>query len=309
MGLGQIHMSGFFLAAGFAIVTWLGERRRVPWRAFLLGAALGSLTLIPWALEIGRHPPARTGAWLGWEEAVQLKFWVFWLSDPLGLHLGQILGVHRGGSFWAQLGPFLAEPRVAGHATGGVAAAHALLLVSGVALYAGGAGRAGRTWRGSREPWVRADESLRAIACGWFGFGALLTLSCLWLRRYYLLVSFPLEGLGLARAGLAQDARGRRWLTVIVVSGAFVSAMFLAQVHRDGGAPLGDYGRSYRETRSEGVPAAAPQSNGNSARSSSQSRQRRQGDPGASSGPRLVSLGPARMRWMRGGSASSTSIR
>ena len=45
---GQIHMGGFFFAAGFALWALLFDRRRVAWGAWLCGSCLGALPMLPW---------------------------------------------------------------------------------------------------------------------------------------------------------------------------------------------------------------------------------------------------------------------
>ena len=68
--LGQIHMAGFFFAAGFVLWALVFDRpwsERVAWRSWLLGSVLGSLPMLPWLVHLLNHPEraARQSASLG----------------------------------------------------------------------------------------------------------------------------------------------------------------------------------------------------------------------------------------------------
>ncbi len=59
--IGQVHLSGWFVAMGLVIGTFIAEcRGRLPrsrtWRFWLLGTVLGLLTAIPWALALQKPP-------------------------------------------------------------------------------------------------------------------------------------------------------------------------------------------------------------------------------------------------------------
>src|SRR6185437_1425395 len=56
--IGQIHMSGFFFAAGFVLWTLLFDRRSARWKYWFVGSVLGSLTLLPWLYQLYSHPMA-----------------------------------------------------------------------------------------------------------------------------------------------------------------------------------------------------------------------------------------------------------
>ena len=59
-----------------------------------------------WALHVLNHPVHETIA-RGWTEALQARFYVFWITNPTGLHLGNPLGLLRGQSHWAQISDFV----------------------------------------------------------------------------------------------------------------------------------------------------------------------------------------------------------
>ena len=50
--LGQIHMTGLFLAPALVLWTALFDRRSVRWRWWLAGCAVGPVTLVPWLVHI-----------------------------------------------------------------------------------------------------------------------------------------------------------------------------------------------------------------------------------------------------------------
>jgi hypothetical protein len=288
--LGQIHMSGFFFAAGFPLATLLFRSAEIPlsrvrWGAWFVGSVLGSLPLIPWLQYSLEHPIAHTIS-RGWEEMIQLKFWVFWATDAIGLHLGNPLGINRGPTGWDQISDFVRYPLIGGRATYLCGLAHVTAAAAAAAILLPGAwhwlkGLTRLSWvRELRTP--RPEVQLAMIAGLWL-FGLLLTASSVMIRRYYLMVSFPLEFLWLARVALsargevaaqalrdedgnpavAQRAARRPftfasfhshfhphphpylWLGVLWASQLFISACFVGYVHVNEGSPTGDYGDAY----------------------------------------------------------------
>jgi hypothetical protein len=245
--IGQIHMSGFFFALGFVAWTFLFDRRNVNWRGWLTGSTLGSLTLIPWLIHVLTQPTGQPTIF-GWGEAIQLKFWVFWITDPLGLHLGNPLGVLRGNSIVQQLADFARYPILAGHPTYLVGALHLLtalwaILILPPALI--------KLWQ-VRSQWRALlsgtqSETALALSATFFGYGLVITLATVAIHRYYMIITFPLEWVWLARmTQLAHPARARSWLGALFVLELLISASFIGYVHVNDGAPMGDYGAAYR---------------------------------------------------------------
>lgn len=259
--LGQIHMSGFFFAAAFAAWSAVLELRKregsdTHWRGWFLGSVLGALPLIPWIGHLMDHMrnanPSSQPMFHGMQEAVQLKFWVFWITDALGLHLGNTLGVHHGNGVMTQLKEFVSSPLVA--------AAHiGMLLAFLVALVL----TLPRLLRSTAERLPR--DFTRATWVALIGYGVLLTLSTLLIRRYYLLITFPLEFAGLAvLMGATLNAQGNTSRSQSALHGlrvAFllchlvISAAFLKFVHERGGAPMGDFGKTYEAQQAQ-TPSA-----------------------------------------------------
>jgi hypothetical protein len=226
--LGQIHMSGFFFAGGFAAWALLFDRRRVAWRAWLAGSCLGALPLLPWAYHLASHPPARPVNPHRWVHALEGKFWVRWFTESFGLGIEYTLGPWH----WCD---FLSFPLVGGRPTYLVAAAHAVLGVVALALLvrAGGA-----LWRDRGRPaarWVgRGSPTAFALGAALWGFGLLLTLSCCSVHRHYTIVLFPLECLWVARLAQLPPGRpglGRGLLATLWAAQLVISANFLCYVH------------------------------------------------------------------------------
>jgi 4-amino-4-deoxy-L-arabinose transferase-like glycosyltransferase len=249
--VGQVHMSGFFLAGALFAWTALFDRYRdeTRWRPWLAGSVLGALPLLPW-LGWVLSRPAGGQVSAGFRETIQLKFWHFWFSDPLGLHLGNALGIHRGGSHLAQLSDFARYPLWHGAPTYLVGAMHAVLLLLGVLILAVGAMR---VWRGRWRKLLFGSETSFALGSAMIGFGSLLTATGVMIRRYYLCVSYPLEFVWLART--AELTRRGRWVLGLVwVAQLLISASFVWYVHVNSGSEQGDYGKAYhREMEERGV--------------------------------------------------------
>lgn len=263
--LGQIHMSGFFFAASFLLCTALFASRQIPrarvrWGAWLTGSVLGALPLIPWAGYWFEHPIHESIS-RGWGEMIQAKFWVFWATDPLGLHLGNPLGILRGPTGWDQISDFVRYPLVGGHATYLNLAAHAIAALAAAAiLLPGGVAAAKRMTGRLAETRPGRSELRLALIAGIWGFGLLLTASSVMIRRYYLMVSFPLEFVWLAELALtsARPRFARTCLATLWGAELFISACFVGYVHVNQGSPTGDYGDAYHVVMDQRAHAAKP---------------------------------------------------
>ncbi len=243
--LGQIHMTGFFLMAGFLAWAALFDRRRVAWSGCLAGMCAGGVALIPWLYTVWTTFGARSGSSFHWTRILELKFWLRWVTEPIGLSLWYSLKRH--------FGDFLGYPIVAGHPTYAVLLLHAVAISVGVILL----GRAVLLAWPRRRAWRdfligRASATAFTISAALWGFGTLLTASAVLIHRYYLLVAFPLPyvwlaWLALTSWGTRPAARkvGRTLLTVLCLAHALLSAAFLYYIHVNQGAVHGDYGIAY----------------------------------------------------------------
>jgi len=263
--IGQIHMSGFFLAGSLFLWTLAfsrpEDRRATQWRYWVSGSVLGALPLIPWVQYLLAHP-THTSLENGFGEALQFKYWVFWISGAFGLHLGNTLGLLIGDSQWEQVSDFVRYPLIAGHATYLVGLAHvgviatmAWMTLNLVRFLEKTLTRDWRTWRdriiGRESPLAFAQNS------AFFGAGILMEVLNLNIRRYYLSVVFPFEFLWLSRAALRNNSQkpeppGRKWLALLWLCQLVISAGFVYYVHVNQGSTRGDYGDAYHVVISKG---------------------------------------------------------
>ncbi len=262
--LGQVHMAGFFVAAGLALWTLIRDRRGVRWSAWFGGSALGALPLLPW-LKLALAAK-RGGSITALSEPLQFKYWAFWITDTLGLHLGNPLGLSRGGAL-AQISDFNRYPLIGGEPTYLVALAHGAIVVLALALVLGAIVALyrrrpqGLLWelfkQYPRQLWgvLRHLPSRSSVISStqlagqgiFLVAGILLTVTCINIRRYYLCATFPFEAILLAAFALFAfgERRGRSWLAALWIAQAIVSACFVNYVHVNQGAPAGDYGDAY----------------------------------------------------------------
>jgi 4-amino-4-deoxy-L-arabinose transferase-like glycosyltransferase len=254
--LGQIHMSGFFFAAALWVTTlyYDRERARAWFGAWFFGSCLGAAPLLPWAwhaLNLPTHPAIAGGS----NEILQFKYWVFLLSNPLGLHVGNALGLLRGASHVTQLADFARYPLLSeGRATWLVGVAHALLVGTGFAV----AARAFLAWARTKTTGPVSPERILLVATVLVA-GVLMTLPSFQIRRYYLMVCFPVDALLLVRAARAAFPRASdRVLTVVWAAQLLISASFSAYVVHNQGSSQGDYGRAYVVEMRSRVPYGPP---------------------------------------------------
>jgi hypothetical protein len=243
--LGQVQMSGFFFAAGFAAWAALFDAQRTRWRAWAAGSCLGALTLLPWVWDFLSRSGADTVGARKWYHVAEGKFWELWGSDALGLSARYSLGNN--------FTEFLAWPPVAGRPSYLVAAAYSVLVVAGAAVLTRAAILLIRHRSAWRIQWtgVGSPTAFTQNAALW-GYGVLLTLAGFAIHRHYLIVAFPLTLVWLARVALCVPGQagavarpGRGLLLAVWLAQFLVSACFLQYVHEQGQAIRGDYGAPY----------------------------------------------------------------
>ncbi|HEX7448979.1 MAG TPA: hypothetical protein VF306_15610, partial [Pirellulales bacterium] len=282
--IGQIHLGAFFFTGGFALWSWLwqrgaagspgpcarpgdgaisthpvssvgrpqgsglpGERqpalRGVAWKSWLAGSVLASLPLIPWFIHVTTISTQPHLTKFKLARALEFKYLTRWLTEPLGVGLDHALG--------NDYVDFLRQPLFAGQPSYLVAALHLVSLAAGAAigLRAIGHLRSQRlNWRGIFLSRGSTTELLCNAA--FWGYGLLLTISCLPIHRHYMIIVYPLEvmwlvHLALSPGGAAATATSaRRLLATLVVSQSLLSASFLFYVHHKQTID-GDYGVAY----------------------------------------------------------------
>jgi hypothetical protein len=247
--LGQIHMSGFFFAGALALWSLLFDRKRVEWKPWLAGSALGAVPLVPWAWYVLMHPLPETVNPHRWVHILEGKFWIRWFTEPFGLGIDYTLGGHfREFLSWPVLGGIRTYLVGAAHVVGGFVALF-LLIRTTLALRLGSSAQAEQ---------VATNQSPTAMTLGaaLWGFGLLLTLSCCSIHRHYMIVLFPLECVWVARLALRQRA-GRTLLGTLWAAQLIISAQFLTYIHQTQ-CIHAEYGATYRvqQTGSEHVASS-----------------------------------------------------
>lgn len=227
----QINLSAAFFAAGFALWSWLADRSRIAWKSWLAGSALASLPLVPWLLHVATVSTQPRLTTLKWTRILEGKFALRWITEPFGLGLDHALG--------DDYIDFLRQPVVAGTPTWLVGVLHLVALLLGLII----AWRASMSLRRQRPGWREVlvpAGSPTGLACNaaFWGYGILLTLTCLPMHRQYMIIVYPIEMLWVAYAALSVtrgDGKslriGRQLLAGLVVAQLLLSASFLSYVH------------------------------------------------------------------------------
>lgn len=246
--MGQIHLSGFFTAGALFLWTVLfdRDRKKIAWGYWVLGSILGALPSIPWVDFLMHLPPGMEPnfAYVRW---VMMKYWNYWLSNPMGWALSANLG----NDFY----PFWREP----FGTYLVGIAHGVLYgMTGlfVVLLFGRAREKLRTqrfieWFGGK--WKGSTDLDLLLAAGLWGAGILMTLAAININRYFLLALFPLSEVFVARVFLSHPW-GKKLFHAFCAAQLVISASvmyFIAKSERidgDFGVP---FSRSSETSRSQ----------------------------------------------------------
>jgi hypothetical protein len=243
--LGFLYPPAMFLAAGFVVWVILYDRARVRWRWWLPGSIVGALPLIPWLCYVVGEMGSRSVTNRRWSHLAELRYWTYWLTEPFGISLRY--------SLEKDFGDFLSYPVVLGHATYLVGTLHVLIILAAAVLLAAVARRLWLQRDNWRSLWIgrETETAFTQNACLW-GFGIVLTLTLLPVHRHYMVVTFPLMFLWLARAALAHRkplvgvlSRGRTYLMALCLLQFLMSASFLGYIHVNQRTIQGDYGLPY----------------------------------------------------------------
>jgi hypothetical protein len=254
----QIHVGMLFYAIALMFYTWFCDRARVAWRWWLAGSLVGVLPALPWFyyLSTTADRPGHEAHEL--HRLVEFKYWTHWASEPLGVGLSYSLG--------PDMTELLASPRIGARETHGLALVQVFVIGVGACLFLYATIRWWRE-RPSLGAWLgagRCQTDLVLHAVLW-GFGLVLTATCLRFYRHYLLLAFPFPMLWLARIALPwgasqrQRAWGRRALLGICLASGLITVSTLFWIHRHGGAAVGGYGPSYASSIASGrMPFVTP---------------------------------------------------
>jgi hypothetical protein len=239
--LGQIHMSGFFFAAGFLAWAALFDRKRVAWLGWLAGSFLGALPLVPWLHYVATHLGDRTAESEPWTNFLKFAFWKIWATDALGLGSEYTLN--------PKLREFLDYPFLGGRPTHLMLVLHLGVVLIGAVILIRSAYFLWEERLRWRELWVgNWSPTAFAQSAALWGFGLLLMALNIGLYRHYLIATFPLEFVWLARQALVspggawQSRFGRGLLATLCFVHLVISAGFVAYIHVHRDTLGGDYG-------------------------------------------------------------------
>jgi hypothetical protein len=241
----QIHLAGLFLTLGFLGWTLIFEARRLNWKAWFWGSCLGGLGLLPWLYYLFFQYMSDPIVRKPWPRFFPLHFWVHWTTEPLGLGMEYSLG--------RDFRSFLAWPIVDGHPTYLVALAHLLLIGAGLVIFWRAGVNFWRERRAGRTLWqVVTTPGLQSAYAVCFGYGLILTWSCLGYYRHYHILSFPFMFAWLAFLAVGRPevrnvmARwGRVLLVLVIVGELFVSGAFWHYLREHPEGVNGDFRQPY----------------------------------------------------------------
>lgn len=235
----QIHPGAFFFTAGLALWVVLFDRASWRWIWSALGGLVGAVTAIPWIYHLAFVVERSAAEKSHWWRLFELKFWVYWLTEPFGLSLQYSLG--------EDFATFLSGPILSGHATYIVAALHAILIFLAMFILVRYFATASRTGNWGFD---RRQTGLLIGAIG-IGYGLVLTITGLPVYRHYLIVAAPIACVAVARVALIGLARvhARRLLSGLIMVQATVTSLFLVFIHNVEQPIRGDYGAPYRVQR------------------------------------------------------------
>ncbi len=262
--MAQVHMGAAFLAAALAGWTLVHDRAAFPWKIWLAGSVVGSLSALPWLYEVLSRGGNRSADWScalnggsSWVAAIRslilctfsrwlnLEYFWFFFTQPFGFNVEYTLGP-------AHMRNYLASPLLAGHPTYLIAIVHLVLgcllvvtLVRAISMPREN-GWLRESFFGSRP------ETLLVCVAIW-GYGGVLTLLAaagLPIQRHYLIVVEPIMSLCAVLVVMYGDRTpgrqlARSLLFVACVGQAILSAGLLHYIHRTAVIEA-EYGRTWR---------------------------------------------------------------
>jgi hypothetical protein len=255
--LGQIHAAGFLFALSVVLTTVAAARRGVRWGWWVAGSVLGTLPMTGWFIYLLRDRDPVGGNAVELHRWLECKFWLHWITEPVGW------GLH--GEFGADYTDFLRWPLIGGRPTFAAGILQFLTILLGVALLAHAANGWWRRRSAVTAPPTRTATGL-LVRAGFVCFGLMLTLAAVRFFRHYLIVTFPLMALWLARLALPDGSAdrtrvlGRRLLAGLCAVNALSCFLMLSFLRENGGVCDGAFQATYEaQVRDGGLrPPDAP---------------------------------------------------
>jgi hypothetical protein len=235
MLIGQIHMSGFFLATGWIAFSFLYDlyhRNKIQWIWFIAGAVIGLIPLIPWLQYVSEN---KQGSYLLLKHVLQFRVYIYGFLDSLGLNLVY--------TFEKEIGAFYAFPRF--YLVGAIY----ILLLSAAAftlylniLLIRSIFKQIKT-NGFIQYIFHCSVARFYLQGIFIGLGILMTFSGTEIYPHYLICVFPFTYIALSRL----YSQHRNVFKGIVICQAALSVLFLLYVHVNDGIKDGDYGVTYKK--------------------------------------------------------------
>jgi hypothetical protein len=237
--IGQIHMSGFFLALGLFVFTLVHDhynKIKIRWVYWLVGSIIGSISLVPWISFLINNPQASK---ISFWHIFQFNFYIYWFLDSLGLNIYYSLRK----DFWM----FIKEPIVLGIPTYIIAIVHIFLVAIGILLLSKITAYISKIYHTFRQKnfikqfFTGMSQTKFYLFAVLLGLGVFMTLSGTTIYQHYLICAFPLSYIFLAKM-LQQH---KRLMMSVIIAQMLITVCFLIFIHKNNGAMQGDYGRTY----------------------------------------------------------------
>ncbi len=238
--VGQIHMSGFYYAAGIFIFTLIYDYRNkltFKWGYWLVGSIIGSIGLIPWVLYLVHNPQPRS---LKIDYLWEFNFYIYWFLDSHGLNLMYSLKQY----FF----DFIKEPFIGGHATYLVAILNLALACTGFYTLKRVWGYVKTLFAYIKQKQLFAKLTTNLSSTNFYLFGILLGMgiimnfSGIFVYQHYIIVAFPFTYIFMAK--IFQNKK--KLFMGIICAQLVLTVSFILYIHTHDGAKDGDYGVTYR---------------------------------------------------------------
>ncbi|MCX6292383.1 MAG: hypothetical protein NT126_11565 [Bacteroidetes bacterium] len=237
--IGQIHMSGFFFAAGLFVFTVLHDHynklkfHRMFWIA---GSIIGSIPIIPWISFMMNNPQVTKQSF--WH-IFQFNFYLCWFLDSQGLNI--MYSMRK--EFWQ----FIKEPIVSGVPTYLMALIHLFLAAAGLVTIVALVkfSKKGIRFLKEKSPagkiFLHISQTRFYLFSILLGLGIFMTLSGTTIYTHYLICAFPFSYIFLAKI----LEHRKRLLHGVIIAQLMITMAFLVYVHNHNGIENGDYGKAY----------------------------------------------------------------
>jgi hypothetical protein len=238
--IGQIHMSGFFFAAGIFVFTLLHDRYnkiKFRWMPWLLGSVLGSITIVMWLLYMAEHPQFTRFEFI---HLLQFNFYIYWFLDAHGLNI--MYSTRK--EFWE----LIKEPVIFGLPAYSIAIVHLYLAATGIFTLKEIIRYVKILYLNVKQKTFAAFLFSNVSVTKFYllsillGLGVFMNFSGFTVHPHYLICAFPFVYIFLAKV----FEKKTLLLKGIIIAQLFITVMFQVYVHQHNGIKDGDYGMTYK---------------------------------------------------------------